>query len=416
MKNKDFSKPLSQAVTIFYFLGFLLLFLRDLSIEGSAAFREHWQGLALAFAVPMLNAGTVALLPRLFPVDKLLLSLTNFLCALGVLVLYRTNPYYAYQQATFYFIGLGAMVACIYIVRIIRSFRFLVWPMMAVSLILLALPFLSGSFNGAYNWFTVGSFRFQPSEVVKLSLVIIIARLLADQRLFTWGAFTGGCLCILVLQKDLGTAVIYFGTALLIFYAATGRLLLTGLGAAGGAGAAFLAWKHFSHVQRRVDVWLDPWADYSDAGYQIIQSLMAIASGGLFGMGLGLGAPTAIPIYHEDFIFSVVCEQFGLIFGFCVLLVYVAIIWRGSTAAMAARTRFHGLLAMGCTALLGLQTFVIIGGVLKLIPLTGVTMPFVSHGGTSLVSCLCLAGFLQGVSSLNEDALRRDAQLADYTD
>ena len=168
----------------------------------------------------------------------------------------------------------------------------------------------------------------------------------------------------------------------------------------------------FAHVKRRVMVWLDPWQDYNDAGYQIIQSLMAIASGGLFGVGLGLGSPRTIPVYHTDFIFAVICEQLGLIFGLCVLLMYVAIIWRGATAAMAARSRFHALLAMGCTVLLGLQTFVIIGGVLKLIPLTGVTMPFVSYGGTSLVSSLCLIGLLQGVSSLNEDALRQDLQLA----
>ena len=141
---------------------------------------------------------------------------------------------------------------------------------------------------------------------------------------------------------------------------------------------------------------------------------MAIASGGVLGVGLGLGSPTTIPVYHTDFIFSVICEQFGMLFGSCVLLMYVAIIWRGTSIAMAARTRFHGLLAMGCTAMLGLHTFIIIGGVIKLIPLTGVTMPFVSYGGTSLVACLCLIGLIQGVSSVNEDDLARDADLADY--
>ena len=203
---------------------------------------------------------------------------------------------------------------------------------------------------------------------------------------------------------------------LLIYYASSGNLLVTGMGAAAGAGAAVAGYFMFSHVKRRVAVWLDPWKDYSNAGYQIIQSLMAIASGGLFGMGLGLGSPTIIPVYHTDFIFAVICEQFGLIFGLCVLLMYVAIIWRGATVAMAARNRFHALLAMGCTALIGLQAFVIIGGVLKLIPLTGVTMPFVSYGGTSLVSSLCLTGLLQGVASLNEDALQEDARLASYTE
>jgi len=420
MKHKDLGRPLSRAVTLFFFLAFLLLFMKDCYEYGAiTAFAEHWQGLALAAAVPMLNVITTHLLPRLFPADKLLLSLTNFLCALGVLVLYRTNPANAYQQATFYFLGLVTMVVCIYIVRIIRSFRFLVWPMMLASLVLLLLPRLLGSETyGAYNWFSIGGVRFQPSEVVKLCLVIIIARFMADQRFWPWLIFAGGCLLLLMLQKDLGTAVLYFATTLFTYYAATGNLFITGLGIAGGAGAAVLAYNldQFSHVRRRVSVWLDPWADYENAGYQLVQSLMAIATGGLFGTGLGLGSPTTIPVYASDFIFAVICEQFGLIFGLCVLLMYVAIIWRGATIAMAARTRFHGLVAMACTVMLGLQAFVIIGGVLKLIPLTGVTMPFVSYGGTSLVSSLCLIGFLQGVASLNEDGIREDARLASYTE
>ncbi len=403
MRAKDLGKPLSRAVTIFFSGAFFLLFLRDFK----------WEGLALAIAVPMLNVLTTSLLPRLFPSDKLLLSLTNFLCALGVLVLYDTNPTYAYAQATYYFVGLLAMVICIYIVRLIRSFRFLVWPMMAASLALLALPLLIGKETwGAKNWFYIGGVSVQPSEIVKLVLVIALARFMADRRMLPWLCFSVGCLGILMLQKDLGTALLYFFTTLLLFYAASGNLALTGIGLAGGAGAAVAGYHMFAHVKRRVAIWRNPWSDYDNAGYQIIHSLMAIASGGLFGVGLGLGSPRTIPVYHTDFIFAVICEQFGLIFGCCVLLMYVALIWRGAMIAMAARSAFHGLLAMGVTLLLGLQTFVIIGGVFKLIPLTGVTMPFVSYGGTSLISCLCLSGLLQGVASINEDDLREDTRIA----
>ena len=403
MRNKDLGKPLSTVVTIFYSSAFLLLFLRDF----------QWQGLALAVSVPMLNVLTTTLLPRLFPSDKLLLSLTNFLCALGILVLYDTNPGYAYSQAVYYFIGLLAMIVCIYIVRLLRSFRFLIWPMMLASLALLALPLLIGKETyGAKNWFYIGSLSVQPSEIVKLVLVIALARFMADRRMVPWLFFSMGCLGILMLQKDLGTALLYFFTTIFLFYASTGNLALTGIGLAGGAGAAVAGYHMFAHVKRRVAIWQNPWSDYDNAGYQIIHSLMAIASGGLFGVGLGLGSPRTIPVYHTDFIFSVICEQFGLIFGCCVLLMYVALIWRGAAIAMSTRTSFHGLLAMGVTILLGLQTFVIIGGVLKLIPLTGVTMPFVSYGGTSLVSSLCLVGFLQGVASLNEDNLREDMKLA----
>lgn len=375
-KLKDPGRSLSRAVSIFYISAFCLLFLRDC----------QWQALALAVAVPLAGAFTTGFLPRLFPVDKLLLSLTNFLCALGLLVLYDTNPTYAYHQSIYYFVGLAAMVVCIYLIRVGRSFRLLVWPMMLLSLVLLVLPlFIGKETYGAKNWFYVGGISVQPSEIVKLTLIIVISRFMADRRLIPWLGFSVACL---------------------------GVLMLCGIG--GGVGAALLGYQKFAHVKKRVAIWLDPWSDYDNAGYQLIQSLMAIASGGVLGVGLGLGSPTTIPVYHTDFIFSVICEQFGMLFGSCVLLMYVAIIWRGTSIAMAARTRFHGLLAMGCTAMIGLQTFIIIGGVIKLIPLTGVTMPFVSYGGTSLVACLCLIGLIQGVSSVNEDDLARDADLADY--
>ena len=174
-----------------------------------------------------------------------------------------------------------------------------------------------------------------------------------------------------------------------------------------------MGYRMFAHVKKRVAIWRNPWSDYENAGYQIVQSLMALASGSLLGVGLGLGSPTTIPVYETDFIFSVICEQFGLIFGVCVLLIYVAIIWRGTTIAMASRHSYQGLAAMGATMMIGLQTFVIIGGVIKLIPLTGVTMPFVSSGGSSLVSSMCLTGLIQGVASLNEDDLEEDLKLTE---
>ena len=173
-----------------------------------------------------------------------------------------------------------------------------------------------------------------------------------------------------------------------------------------------LGYKMFSHVKVRVAIWQNPWATYETTGYQIAQILMAIASGGLFGVGLGLGAPRVIPVYFTDCIFAVICEQFGIVFGILVLVMYVILILRGTSIATGARHSFYALLAMGATVMLGVQTFVIIGGVLKLIPLTGVTMPFVSYGGTSLVSCMGLIGLLQGVASVNQDELTYDYEIS----
>ena len=401
--KKDPGRRLSSAVMLFYFCAFLLIACKDFA----------WQGFALALAVPaMIWVGT-NFLPKLFPSDRLLLSLTNFLCALGVLVLYSTEPDYAYHQAMYYGVGIIAMIVCVWIVRLVRSWRIPVLLLIPLSLALLVLPLVIGrETNGAKNWFYVAGISVQPSEIVKLSLLIIVSYYMSRHRMLPWLFFAVSCLGVLMLQKDLGTALMYYGTTLMLFYASSGNLFLTGLGLAGGAGAAVMGYKMFAHVKKRVAIWLNPWSDYENSGFQIVQSLMAIASGGLFGVGLGLGSPKTIPVYYTDFIFAVICEQFGLIFGLCVLLMYVAIIWRGATTAMAARTSFHGLLAMGCTIMLGLQTFVIIGGVIKMIPLTGVTMPFVSYGGTSLVSSLCLVGLLQGVASLNDDDLKEDTRLA----
>ncbi len=405
--RRDPGRLLSSVVMLFFFSAFLLLALKDMK----------WEGFALAAGVPaMIWLGT-HVLPRLFPSDKLLLSLTNFLCALGVLVLYATSPATAYRQALYYGVGLVAMVLCVWMVRLVRSWHVPVLLMMPLSLGVLVLPLVLGrETNGATNWIYFAGLSVQPSELVKISLLLILSFYMSRHRMLPWLGFSVACLGVLMLQKDLGTALLYYGVTLMLFFASTGNLALTGLGLAGGAGAAVMGYRMFAHVKKRVAVWRNPWADYRNSGYQIVQGLMALASGGLIGVGLGLGTPTSIPVYETDFIFAVICEQFGLIFGVCVLLVYVALIWRGATIAMAARRSFHGLLAMGATLMLGLQTFVIIGGVIKLIPLTGVTMPFVSAGGSSLLSSMCLIGLLQGVDSLNNDDLDEDARVAMISD
>lgn len=402
-REKKPGKGLAKTVMLFFFTAFLLLFLRD----------YNKRTLILAVAIPAVVWVGAYLLPKLFPVDGLLMSLTNFLCGLGVLVLYSTNEAYAFQQAVCYGVGMVAMVVCIYLVRLIRSWRFPALVMIPVALLLLSLPLLGGEeINGARNWIRFAGVSVQPSEAVKLCLLLILSYYMSRRQVIPWLFFVLACLALLMLQKDLGTALLYYGTCLALFWASGGGFALTLLGVAGGAGAAVMGYRMFAHVKKRVAIWRNPFADYDNSGYQLAQGLMAMASGGLFGVGLGLGSPTAIPVYESDFIFAVLCEQFGLIFGLCVVLVYVAIIRKGAAIAREARASFHGLLAMGCTVLLGLQTFVIIGGVIKLIPLTGITLPFVSYGGSSLVSSLCVMGLLQGVASLNEDDLEEDAHLA----
>ncbi|MDD2648312.1 MAG: FtsW/RodA/SpoVE family cell cycle protein [Eubacteriales bacterium] len=363
---------------------------------------------ALCLIVPiMIFIGTVVL-GKLLPTDPVLLSLTNFLCALGVFVLYSTAPDKGLRQCMYYGIGIGVMALCIYLVRIVKHWRTLSFIVFPIALLLLATPLVLGTEqNGAKNWIYIGGTSLQPSELVKIPLLILLAYYMSRRKFFSWMLFCLIALAVLMLQKDLGTALLYYITALLLYYASTGNLPVSLVGLGGGAGAAYLGYTMFAHVKKRVALWLNPWSDY-DAGYQIIHSLVAIASGGLFGMGVGLGSPKSIPIYYTDFIFAVICEQFGMLFGFGVILVYVFIMLRGVSAAMDARNQFDSLLAMGATIILSVQAFIIIGGVIKLIPLTGVTMPFVSYGGTSMLASMGIMGLLQGVASKNKDALIRE--------
>ena len=401
-------RMLVSAMMLFYFSAFLLI-----ALQGE----WQWQGFALAVAVPVLIYIATMWLPRFFPADKLLLAIANFLCALGVLVLYSTDrgagTSRGIQQAMYYGVGIVAMLACILVVRYIRNWHFLIKVVMLAAGLLIALPLAIGTEqNGATNWIRIGGTSLQPSEVVKIAFLLVLSWFMSRRRFWPWLLFALFCLLVLMLQKDLGTALIYYMTALCLFYASTGNLPLTGLGLLGGCGAAVVGYQMFAHVKKRVAIWRNPWMYSDTSGYQIVQALMAIASGGLFGLGLGLGSPRVIPVYFTDCIFAVICEQFGVLFGALVLVMYVILILRGAYIALSARHSFHALLAMGAVVMLGIQTFVIIGGVLKLIPLTGVTMPFVSYGGTSLASCMGLIGLIQGVSSVTQDDLSYDYDIS----
>lgn len=401
-------RKLVSAIMLFFFSAFLLIALKG---------ELHWQGFMLAAVVPLLIYIATMWLPRFFPADKLLLSIANFLCALGVLVLYSTDlikgTNYGMQQAAYYGAGIVAMLFCILLVRYIRYWRVFIYIIAVCALGLIALPLIFGTeIYGATNWVIVSGISLQPSELVKLALLLVLSYYMSRRRFWPWLVFAVTCMGILMFQADLGTALIYYMTSLLLYYASTGNLWMTGAGLLGGAASAVFGYTQFAHVKRRIAVWRNPWMDFENTGYQIVQILMAIASGGLFGMGLGLGYPTIIPVYHTDAIFAVICEQFGIIFGVLVLVMYAILILRGAFIARSARRSFHGLLALGVTVMLGLQTFVIIGGVLKLIPLTGVTMPFVSYGGTSLVSCMGLIGLLQGVATVNQDDLTYDYEVS----
>lgn len=404
-------------------LGIVLFFI--VSAFLLLAFRgEAFDAAALLFGavVALITLLTYFLLAWLAPhADRLLMLAVCFLCALGMVIQYRISPETALRQLMMLGAGILGMLLMMVLMRRPHIFRILSIPMALVSLgILCALLFIGKESGGARNWISVAGILFQPSEFVKVALVFLLADAMTEHThvrdLIPLFLFVGAVTVLLVLQRDLGAAMLMAGTFLLVFFAATSNIGATFAALLCGGAGAYASYLLFDHVRARIAIWQDPWATYSTSGYQIAQGLMAIASGGLWGLGLGQGSPKMIPAYHTDYIFAVICEEFGILFGIGVIVLYLLIAVRGILIALNAEDRFSMLTAFGATALLAIQTFVIIGGVIKLIPLTGITMPFVSYGGSSMIACLLLIGILEGIASRSgaaiEDALIRAADEA----
>ena len=393
-----------------------LIIIFEMSAFALLAFRnESMDFIALGFGgvlVVMLLFQYMALTIVFRHVDRYLLIIANFLVALGLIVQYRIDPAIAYKQVIWYGVGMVGMLICILLMRAPNFFRRLNGMLMLGCVAIMAAVLVVGDEQyGARNWISIAGQSFQPSEFVKVGTVFILAHYLTRSRevrdLWQMVLYVVAVAGLLVLERDLGAAVLIAGTALIVFYVATGNKTFTGIGLLAGSGGAVMSYYMFDHVRARVAIWKNPWATYSGSGYQIAQGLMAIASGGLFGMGLTRGSPKLIPAYHTDYIFAVICEEFGLIAGVCVIAFYLVFIVRGALIALNAGDRYSMFVAFGCTVLITLQSFIIIGGVIKLIPLTGITLPFVSYGGSSMIACMLLLGILEGVAIQGGEALER---------
>ncbi|MDD3652949.1 MAG: FtsW/RodA/SpoVE family cell cycle protein [Desulfotomaculaceae bacterium] len=351
--------------------------------------------------------------------DCLLLPITALLCSTGLVFLFRLDPAYAVRQFVWLLAGLVALVLT---TRQFVNFRFLSdykYIYALVGLIALVLPVFFGSEQGgAKSWLDLGLFSLQPSEFVKILVVLFLASFLIENKAVLsagtrnlgclslpgpqeWGPLAvmwGISLLLLVFQKDLGAALIYFSTFLTMVYVATSRIfyVLFGLGLfIAGAGVCFYL---FDHVRSRVETWLNPWQYIENTGYQVSQSLFAINSGGILGTGFGQGYPEYIPAVHTDFIFSAICEEMGLLGGTGIIILFMIYVFRGIKIALKTKDEFAALAASGLTALLAIQAFIIISGVTKLLPLTGITLPYISYGGSSLVANFILLGFLLNIS------------------
>jgi cell division protein FtsW (lipid II flippase) len=384
----------------------------------------------------VLYLGVRLLLPHS---DVLLLPIVTMLTGIGLVMIYRLTynvegvENLATTQAVWILVGSGAMF---FIVLFFRNYHRLfdykyLFALAAVALIALTFTPLGYEVNGARLWVSLGPVGFQPSEFARIALVIFYAGYLAEKRdvlTATSRSFLGiqipalkyfgpvalvwaASLALLVFEKDLGSSLLFFAVPLLMIYAATGRIAYIMIGGLLFALGSFVTYFLFGHVQLRVESWLDPWGDPDGAGFQILQSIFNIADGGLTGTGLGAGFSQTIPEVETDFIFSAIASELGLLGATAVLLAFLSFVYRGIKISLLAEDEASKLLAFGLTAMFALQTLIIVGGVTKAIPLTGITLPFVSYGGSSVVGNFILTALLLVIS---EKAGRREAEEALY--
>ena len=320
----------------------------------------------------------------------------------------RLNLSYARRQIL---IVAGALAVCLIIPLIIDKMKILSrfgWLYAVGGIGILCLVFVCGvTHYGATNWAKIAGIEFQPSEVAKIVFVFCIAALLSEAADFKRVVIATGIAAVhvllLVYEMDLGAALIFFVTYICVLYAATANPLypLAGIGA--GAAASVVAYRHFAHVRVRVTAWRDPWSVIDNEGYQVANSLLAIGTGGWFGMGLGKGMPNSIPVVRSDFIFSAISEELGAVFAVCLLLISLSNFLMFINIAMRLRRPFYKLTALGLSVNYIFQVFLSVGGATKFIPSTGVTFPLVSYGGSSIISTVIIFTVIQGLYVLHQN-------------
>jgi cell division protein FtsW (lipid II flippase) len=367
--------------------------------------------------------------------DGTLVPIAGLLNGLGYVFIVRLDEARAEPknlaglQSGWVAVGIVAFIVTLVVIRRVRDLEAFRWTIGFLGLGLLLLPLVPGigrEYFGARIWVSFGPINFQPGEFAKILLALFFASYLVEKRellavssrrigpvplpdpkhlgpvLLAWGA----SLVVMISQKDLGSSLLFFALFVALLWVATERATYLVIGVLLFAVGAGVAHSQFEHVQDRVDIWLDPWQAPKDEGFQIVESQFAFSAGGVTGTGINLGSPNRIPLAETDFIFAAIGEELGLVGASAVLLAYLLMIGAGLRIALRTDVPFERLLATGLTVLLGVQSFIIIAGVIRVLPLTGVTLPFVSYGGSSLVANYVLLALLLRIS---DDATTRQA-------
>ncbi len=392
-------------------LGFLMLaFMRDNFFEGIKT-------LTTGVIFVALMVVCYCLIKLLKMGDPYLLLPVTALLSVGLLMLTRINESVGKRQMMWFFISVAVYFISFFLYKGIknRDRLFLLYAIVSIGLFVATIVF-GRTVNGAKNWIYIGSQGVQPSEFIRILFVFAVSSLLSKKpggkiMATEWKKslfimfYVYINLGFLVLQREWGIAVLFFLIYFSLYFVFGKHKILLVANSIVVALGCFAGYKLLYHIETRVAMWLNPFSDPSGRGYQIVQSLIAIASGGFTGQGLGNGSPYYVPLVESDFIFSGICEEFGILGGIGVILLYFIMVYRAFKISLSVPDGFDKKVALGLSAMFSFQIFIILGGVIKLIPLTGITLPFISYGGSSLVTSFMALGILQAISVKEGDSI-----------
>ena len=357
----------------------------------------------------ILLFSTIVLFRMIYPKgNRLIINNMCMLLSIGFVILSRLSYEKAIKQ--FFIVTVSIIIGMLipFFIHKLKFLKGLTWAYAAVGIAALGIVLILGSTTyGSKISYSVAGVTFQPSEFVKIIFVFFLASALYEShdllRVALTAVLAGIHVLILVASKDLGSALIFFIVYVMMVFIATGNWLYLLLGGAGGCGAAIIAYQLFSHVQVRVQAWKDPFSCIDDAGYQITQSLFAISSGGWFGLGLFRGTPDSIPFVEADFIFSAVAEELGIAFSMCMILICISCFIMFMNISIRLKDKFYQLIAFGLGVTYIFQVFLTIGGGTKFIPMTGITLPFISYGGSSVLTTLVMFFIIEGLYIIRQE-------------
>ncbi len=357
----------------------------------------------------ILLFATVMLFRMIYPKgNRLIVNNMCLLLSIGFVILTRLSFEKAIKQFFIVTVSIVAGMLIPYFIHKLKFLKSLTWVYAGAGIVALGIVLVLGAVTyGSKISYSVAGVTFQPSEFVKIVFVFFLASALYESyglpRVMLTAVLAGIHVLILVASRDLGSALIFFIVYVMMVFIATARWIYLFLGCAGGCGAAVLAYQFFSHVQVRVQAWKDPFSCIDDAGYQITQSLFAISSGGWFGLGLFRGTPASIPFVEADFVFSAVAEELGILFSMCMILVCISCFIMFMDISVRLQDKFYQLIAFGLGVTYIFQVFLTVGGGTKFIPMTGVTLPFISYGGSSVLTTLVMFFVIEGLFIIRQE-------------